>query len=409
MRLPIVPQISTKDGVSNKNARLTNCLKESKKSGDKAVVRPGLVLDAQASGVGHGLVVFNNELVSVYGATLGLNTEAVAGADSAAYSVGTGGLEVHATIWLSTGRWLVGGLDFDDEVAYIYTGDGEGVMTLDTSGYTGGNDIFCIATSGTSVLIGSGNGSGLGGSPQVQRSLISGALSFSDVTTGGGSQVAQGLRYYNGTYVACYTLTTSNAIIARSTDDGVSWNTATLDVVGARDVMWDGSQWVVVGWYDSGGTVAWMKTSSDLITFSPVSFTGYPSSNAPTLAVYGQGKYFIFGSGVGGAELWESSNYTAWTQVTGDFRGLCVDEVGAVYATKFTGQVYKTIAGTLTEIDVATNPGYMIHLSASDSDSAMLGTNLSNYIRVSFAAGDPTIPALATITGDYYDFAQSPL
>lgn len=71
MRLPITPQISTKDGLSNKNARLTNCLKEVKKAGEKAVVRPGLVLDAQASGVGNGLVVFNNELVSVYGATLG--------------------------------------------------------------------------------------------------------------------------------------------------------------------------------------------------------------------------------------------------------------------------------------------------------------------------------------------------
>lgn len=75
MRLPVVPQISTKDGVSNKNARLTNCLKESKKTGDKAVVRPGLVLDAQASGVGNGLVVFNNELVSVYGATLGIGVD----------------------------------------------------------------------------------------------------------------------------------------------------------------------------------------------------------------------------------------------------------------------------------------------------------------------------------------------
>ncbi len=71
MRLPVVPQISTKDGTSNRNARLTNCLKEVKKAGEKAVIRPGLVLDAQASGVGNGLVVFNNELVSVYGATLG--------------------------------------------------------------------------------------------------------------------------------------------------------------------------------------------------------------------------------------------------------------------------------------------------------------------------------------------------
>lgn len=72
MRLPLTPPLDTRDGVSAKNARLTNCLKESKKGGDKAVVRPGLVLDAVASGVGNGLVVFNNELVSVYGATLGV-------------------------------------------------------------------------------------------------------------------------------------------------------------------------------------------------------------------------------------------------------------------------------------------------------------------------------------------------
>lgn len=71
MRLPVVPQISTKDGVSNKNARLTNCLKETTKRGDMAVIRPGLVLEAEGSGVGGGLVAFNNELVSVYGATLG--------------------------------------------------------------------------------------------------------------------------------------------------------------------------------------------------------------------------------------------------------------------------------------------------------------------------------------------------
>lgn len=72
MRLPVTPQISTKDGVSAKNARLTNCLKEVKKSGDLAVVRPGLSLEAEGTGVGGGLVAFNNELVSVYGATLGL-------------------------------------------------------------------------------------------------------------------------------------------------------------------------------------------------------------------------------------------------------------------------------------------------------------------------------------------------
>ncbi len=75
MRLPVVPQISTKDGTSNKNARLTNCLKESKQGGEKAVVRPGLEDAATSVGNGNGLVVFNNELVSVYGATLGIGVD----------------------------------------------------------------------------------------------------------------------------------------------------------------------------------------------------------------------------------------------------------------------------------------------------------------------------------------------
>lgn len=72
MRLPLVPSLSTKNGVSNKNARMTNVLKESKKTGDMAVVRPGLTLNATASGVGNGLVVFNGELISVFGTTLGI-------------------------------------------------------------------------------------------------------------------------------------------------------------------------------------------------------------------------------------------------------------------------------------------------------------------------------------------------
>lgn len=77
MRLPVTVSLSTKDGTSNKNARLTNCLKETTKRGDKAVVRPGLVLEAEGSGVGGGLVAFGDELVSVYGTTLGFVAQGV--------------------------------------------------------------------------------------------------------------------------------------------------------------------------------------------------------------------------------------------------------------------------------------------------------------------------------------------
>jgi len=71
MRLPVVPQLSTKDGVSNKNARMTNMLKETRATGELAVVRPGLVTQAVSTGNGNGLVNFNGDLVSIFGATLG--------------------------------------------------------------------------------------------------------------------------------------------------------------------------------------------------------------------------------------------------------------------------------------------------------------------------------------------------
>ncbi len=70
MRLPIVPQISTKDGTTNKNARLTNCLKEVTKLGEKAVVRPGLVLDSTYTGIGNGLIPFDGRLLVIYDDTV---------------------------------------------------------------------------------------------------------------------------------------------------------------------------------------------------------------------------------------------------------------------------------------------------------------------------------------------------
>ncbi len=71
MRLPITTQLSTKDGISNKNARLTNMLKETDEGGELAVVRPALELMASMSGSGSGVVAFNGILISVFGTTLG--------------------------------------------------------------------------------------------------------------------------------------------------------------------------------------------------------------------------------------------------------------------------------------------------------------------------------------------------
>lgn len=75
MRLPIVPQLSTKDGVSNKNARMTNALKETDASSELVAVRPGMALALRTAGNGKGLVAFNGRLLSVYGSTIGHKTD----------------------------------------------------------------------------------------------------------------------------------------------------------------------------------------------------------------------------------------------------------------------------------------------------------------------------------------------
>ena len=71
MRLPVVESLSSRDGVVNKDARMTNALAEDDEGVTLAVLRPGLATIATASGAGGGAVNFNDVLISVYGTTLG--------------------------------------------------------------------------------------------------------------------------------------------------------------------------------------------------------------------------------------------------------------------------------------------------------------------------------------------------
>jgi len=72
MRLPLVPEIESRDGTSNKDERLTNVLSENDRGINQAVIRPGLVSVVAASGAGGNLTTFNGTLVSVFGTTVGV-------------------------------------------------------------------------------------------------------------------------------------------------------------------------------------------------------------------------------------------------------------------------------------------------------------------------------------------------
>ena len=71
MRLPLVSEIDSRDGTSNRDERMTNMLSETDEGVTLAVVRPGLATIATATGAGGGEVNFNDVLITVYGTTLG--------------------------------------------------------------------------------------------------------------------------------------------------------------------------------------------------------------------------------------------------------------------------------------------------------------------------------------------------
>lgn len=69
MRLPLAAELDSRDGASNKDARLTNALVERDEGIVFAVVRPGLSTSATRSGAGNGLIPFNASLVEIYANT----------------------------------------------------------------------------------------------------------------------------------------------------------------------------------------------------------------------------------------------------------------------------------------------------------------------------------------------------
>ncbi len=66
MRLPLIPNVDSRDGTSNKDARMTNALKETENGVDYACVRPALSLIADTTGNGNGMFYLDT-LITIFG------------------------------------------------------------------------------------------------------------------------------------------------------------------------------------------------------------------------------------------------------------------------------------------------------------------------------------------------------
>lgn len=406
MRLPVVPQISTKNGTSNKNARLTNCLKESKKSGDKAVIRPGLVLDAQASGVGNGLVVFNNELVSVYGATLGFGVEPATEFTTGLKNISDQLLsiiEFGGEYLCHSGDMLYRTADFVTFTPLVASSIYE-IGNAATNGTTAHCYFYNLDTDDEGFL-------------SVNTSFVA---SEAAVLGWGNERIIYG----GGKYLVNKTTTKS----ATSTD-GISWTEGTATTA-LTDVAYAYGNGVYVrtGLNFPGSTGLYAQTSSDgLLWSSAVLIKLAPVTNG----TYSSTRRFVFANGVfmyGGLDLVAySSDGATWTVIFPfpyDFACWGIDYSSGLdtwiavgdysYYSNIHTKMSSTDNGvTWTDFGETEYNGIQYNGVLGYSGAITFGSTIvsgaANNIEVISAGAAASIPALATITGDRYDFAQSPI
>ncbi len=404
MRLPITPQISTKDGLSNKNARLTNCLKEVKKSGEeKAVIRPGLVLDAQASGVGGGLVVFNNQLVSVYGTTLGFGVDPPTEITSAFYNAS--GIQILSMVKLGSN--------------YLCQSESQIYSTTDFVSFTPLlSDLYylgALETNGTIAVCGMENDdTGDSGFLNISNSLV-----VTEVI----ETYAPSFTVWSGTKF----FATKSATQTVTSADGVTWadGTATTSFTGQR-IAYGNGIFLRVG-VNAG--LVYAQTSTDgALWSSAVQITGITATYgqyATTMNLIYAGDRFVFS---GRDWVTTSTDGVTWASeypypenfdVVGLAYNSTLDAVITLgsYATYGIPQT-KMIStdNGLTWIDtgeavyngIQYNGAYSSGATIIAFGSTVVSGAASNIEVISDGTA-ATIPALATIAAGPYDFAQSPI
>lgn len=274
MRLPVIGNISTKDGATNKNARLTNMLAEQKKNGTTlATVRPGLNQFGTTTGNGNGLVCFNGSLISVFGANIGVPAGDVIQYDSTTHS---GNVAIIGGAKLGGGYVLV-------EEEMIYT-------TTDFSSFTDCSDSEAILVgtpmvSDTKIVV-----------PYVRdddtywTKVFDTSLSYINYQHTTVLPIGQANTYGNGYFVS--NTTTKHCRSA----NGQTWveGGGLPSSVTIYGKVWNGAVFALIYRKTSDGYL-YVTTSTDGLSFSGETFILDTASYSPTMVTVADGWILVFG------------------------------------------------------------------------------------------------------------------
>lgn len=400
MRLPVVPDISTKDGSANKNARLYNALKETKPSGETlAVIRPGLTTAATSTGNAGGLVCFDGTLISVYGTTLGFGM-ASSGGDIASDSWG---FVSSSYLEYLNSKWYLPQTDFTQtEATYVTYVPGIGVTTTEA-----------IVTATTHVSI---EGLAVGNGKVIVALNVDNNIKIYDIT--GTSELLVtiatfkfcGIRYLNGLFIAVSAKNgeTSGGTYIHTSADGVTWDQYYYADADLYDVSWDGSKYVLIGYgYPLATYGTCTAHTTDFSTFSLYQINGTSMGDQILHQIcYAGGQFYA--TDINSEGTVSVGEYTSSDGITWSFGGTYVERYK--YDQQLSAWIRKRITTTFDIYEsgwteyTALNPSYDISFKDADEWVASAGFGVW-YI----TPAEATIPALATIAQGPYDFAQSPL
>lgn len=401
MRLPLVPQLGTKDGVSDSNARMTNVLAEADESGQLACVRPGLQRLAEDVGNGKGVVSFNDELISVYGSTLKFASTPVEVPTTqvdigevrdwyaATYGNGKYVLAAHNSNRFATSTdgitWTLGALPQSAEWLYAaYNGATYVIVSPSSNKVAYSND----AVSWTVVTLG----------PEGVDNLL--------------SSVSSGLAVKGSTFC----LLMNNSVYTST--DGSTW-TLTDTTYTSNEVITADDTYFYMG---VGLFNGYVGKSVDGIswTYENLPDDGYPGSVAFTGAAVKDGvvilKGTIPGGGEGGGtlEVVYANNGGVWTYVNSPIQwgyGQIVIACGYFVLIGWSGNGTHDFAYSLDGVTWQTTDveaGAYVYSVATDGTSVFIPTG-SRYAAFVPNIERPSNNTLTAVTGDFFDFAQSVL